>query len=218
MLLIPAIDLRGARLARAAAAPDPAAQAARYTAAGATWLHVVDMDRTAGVGRNDAVVRTIVQQPDTRVQLGGALTDAADVREALEWGVARVMIGADAGTGAGSLVRAHGPERVGAAVDLGPDGVAASIEDAAARLDRFVAQGVRTVIVRDLARDGRLAGAAVAAVGQLVGRGADVLLAGGVASLDELRAARDGGLAGAIVGRALLEGRFTVAEALACCG
>ncbi|MDH3497021.1 MAG: HisA/HisF-related TIM barrel protein [Gemmatimonadota bacterium] len=218
MLVIPAIDLRGARLARAATDRDPASQAAHYAAAGATWLHVVDLDRATGVGRHDALVRALARQHDTRVQLGGALTDAADVREALGWDVARVMVGADAGPEVGALVREHGVERIGAAVDVGPERAVAGVEDAADTLDALVAQGVRVVIVRDLARDGRLGGSSVRAVGRLVGRGADLFVAGGIASLDELRAARDLGLAGAIVGRALVDERFTVAEALACCG
>jgi len=78
--------------------------------------------------------------------------------------------------------------------------------------------GVRTVVYRDLARDGALAGPALEDVPMLVHRGADVIAAGGVASLDDLRRLRDQGVGGVIVGRALLEGRFTIAEALACCG
>jgi phosphoribosylformimino-5-aminoimidazole carboxamide ribotide isomerase len=81
-----------------------------------------------------------------------------------------------------------------------------------------VAAGVRTVVLRDGTRDGQLGGAALALAERLVDARADVILAGGIASLAELRHARAAGIAGVIVGRALLEKRFTLAEALACCG
>ena len=93
----------------------------------------------------------------------------------------------------------------------------ALVNDVAARL---VAQGVRTIVYTAAERDGVLSGAdldgarAIAALGGP--SGVSVIVSGGVASLDDLRAARRVGLAGAIVGRALLEGRFTIEEALAC--
>jgi phosphoribosylformimino-5-aminoimidazole carboxamide ribotide isomerase len=81
-----------------------------------------------------------------------------------------------------------------------------------------VRAGVSTVVHRDHARDGTLDGADLEGAARLLGRGADVILAGGIAGLDEIRCARDLGFAGVIVGRALLAGRFTLAEAMACCG
>jgi len=74
--------------------------------------------------------------------------------------------------------------------------------------------GARTVIYTDAARDGMLAGPDLDGARAIAGL--DVIVSGGIASLDDLRRAADAGLAGAIVGRALHEGRFTVAEALAC--
>ena len=81
---------------------------------------------------------------------------------------------------------------------------------------RVHAQGARTVIYTDVARDGMLAGPDVDGARAVAALGLDVIASGGVASLDDLRRVRDAGLAGAIVGRALYEGRFTLAEALAC--
>jgi phosphoribosylformimino-5-aminoimidazole carboxamide ribotide isomerase len=78
--------------------------------------------------------------------------------------------------------------------------------------------GVLTVVYRDRDRDGTLSGAHLEEAARLLGRGAEIILAGGIATLDEIRRARDLGFAGVIVGRALLEGRFTLAEAIACCG
>jgi phosphoribosylformimino-5-aminoimidazole carboxamide ribotide isomerase len=74
------------------------------------------------------------------------------------------------------------------------------------------------VVYRNLDRDGSLEGADLGGAEALLGHDARVILAGGIAFLDELRAARRLGLAGVIVGRALHEGRFSLEEALACCG
>jgi phosphoribosylformimino-5-aminoimidazole carboxamide ribotide isomerase len=70
-------------------------------------------------------------------------------------------------------------------------------------------------VYTDVSRDGTLAGPDLAGA-RALGNGLDVIISGGIASLDDLRAARDAGLSGAIIGRALHEARFTLAEALAC--
>jgi phosphoribosylformimino-5-aminoimidazole carboxamide ribotide isomerase len=82
--------------------------------------------------------------------------------------------------------------------------------------ERVRAQGARTVIYTDVARDGMHTGPDVAGARALAELGLDVIASGGVASLDDLRAVRAAGLSGAIVGRALYEGRFTLPQALAC--
>jgi phosphoribosylformimino-5-aminoimidazole carboxamide ribonucleotide (ProFAR) isomerase len=209
--LYPAIDLRLGRLARAGRPVDPLAIAGGWVRAGAAWLHVVDLDRVAGTGRNDDLVRALVALPGARIQLGGGLTAAA-VAEALRWGVRRVVLGSGALATLESLVRELDPERLAVACDA-PDATAAH-----AALARAVAAGIRRVVYRNRDRDGTLLGADVAGAGTLVGHGAEVIVAGGVASLEELRALRRAGVAGVIVGRALLDGRFTLAEAVACCG
>jgi phosphoribosylformimino-5-aminoimidazole carboxamide ribonucleotide (ProFAR) isomerase len=210
--LYPALDIRLGGLARAAPSADPLAAAQAWGQVGARWLHVVDLDRAAGTGRNDALVRALAARPEIGVQLGGGLTDLTDVAEALAWGVRRVVLGAGAISGLVKLARAVGPARLAVALDVGDD------DAAVAALGQVVAAGVRCVVYRDLDRDGTLRGASLTKAAALVGRHASVILAGGIASLDELRAARRAGIAGVIVGRALHEGRFTLAEALACCG
>lgn len=216
MQLYPAIDVQGGGLARAAGR-DPAAEAHALAGAGATWMHVVDLDRAFGAGRNDAVVRRVLDAlAGIRVQLGGGLTAEADVREALGWGAARIVVGPDAIAQLPRLAGAVGPERLGLAID--PRTGAPLPAPPEALTEQAVAAGVTTVVYRDRERDGTLRGADLPAAARLLGRGADVVLAGGVVGLDELRLARARGFAGVIVGRALLEGRFTLAEALACCG
>ena len=134
-----------------------------------------------------------------------------------------------AGTSAGSEIRpsvtiATGPPRAAAAARAGASRVAPRGSDVSLALTplelarRVCSEGARTVIYTDAARDGSLAGPDVdgaRAIAALEG-GLEVIVSGGVASLDDLRRVRAAGLAGAIVGRALHEGRFTVREALAC--
>jgi phosphoribosylformimino-5-aminoimidazole carboxamide ribotide isomerase len=76
--------------------------------------------------------------------------------------------------------------------------------------------GIRTIIYNEVTRDGKLTGPDIEGARQLAALGLDVIVSGGVGSLDDLRAARAARLAGACVGRALYDGKFTIAEALAC--
>jgi phosphoribosylformimino-5-aminoimidazole carboxamide ribotide isomerase len=164
-----------------------------------------------------------------RVQVGGGISTEAAIDELLAWGAARVVAGAAAAADAALVDRLlghHGAARIAVGIDarsgkLAPRGTGAervpelAVTELARRLR---AQGARTVVYTDVTRDGTLAGpdlAGARAVGA-EGDGLDVIISGGVASLDDLRAARAAGLAGAIVGRALHEARFTLAEALAC--
>lgn len=221
MQLYPALDIRAGRVSRAAGAADPGRLLREWHAAGASWVHVADLDHAFATGSNTALVRALCAAPAPQVQLGGGLVDG-EVSEALAWGARRVVVAAHGTAGLSALVAAHGTGRIALALDLRggvvqrPSGGAVGAPEAL--LDAAVAAGVRTVVVRDLAHDGALAGVSLEAGRPLLGRGADVIIAGGIASLDDLGAARDAGFAGAIVGRALLEGRFSVEEALACCG
>lgn len=221
MQLYPALDLRAGAVARAAAPHDPVRLLREWHAAGATWLHVADLDRAFGTGDNTLLVRTLCGTPGPRIQLGGGLV-GDDVRDALGWGAARVIVGAHGLAGLPALLAAHGTERIAVALDLRDGavvrpagGVLGAPEDL---LETALGAGVRTLVVRDLARDGALTGAGLDHAAGLLRPGIALIVAGGIASLDDVRAVRDAGAAGVIVGRALLEGRFRLEEALACCG
>ena len=231
MELYPAIDVQGGRVARSAASDDPLAVARRFARDGARWVHFVDLDHARGTGDNRELTRRFLAGAGLPVQVGGGLRSAAAVAELLRWGAHRVVIGSraamDAGLVAGLLAQ-HGADRLAIAIDTRDGRVApreagspAVLEAAPAELARRVQSlGVRTVIYTDAARDGMLAGPDVDGARALValGGGLDVIVSGGIASLDDVRRAADAGLAGAIVGRALHEGRFTLVEALACAG
>jgi phosphoribosylformimino-5-aminoimidazole carboxamide ribotide isomerase len=233
--LFPAIDIRHGRVVRLSQGEatrqtvygeDPVAVAERFAEQGAEWIHVVDLDRAFGDGENLALVRRIVARAGwrVRVQLGGGLRTVDQVREGLEHGVSRVVIGTAAAVDPAMVpaaVAAAGAERIAVGIDA-RDGLVAirgwtetSALTAGALAARVVGEGVRTVIYTDVARDGMLSGPDLAGARRLQALGAGVITSGGVAGIEDIRAARDAGLAGAIVGRALYEGRLALPDALA---
>ena len=227
MELYPAVDIEGGRVARSTSASDPIAAVRQFARDGARWVHVVDLDRAFGKGENRELTRRLLAEAAVRIQVGGGVTSDDGVAELVGWGATRVVIGTAAAVDAvlvARLLGRYGAERLAVGIDARDGRVAARGSDvrlALAPLElarRLRGQGARTVIYTDAARDGSLAGPdvdgarAIAALGE----GLDVIVSGGVASLDDLRRVRDAGLAGAIVGRALHEGRFTLHEALTC--
>jgi phosphoribosylformimino-5-aminoimidazole carboxamide ribotide isomerase len=235
--LYPAVDVQGGRVARvgsgdaarpgppSASLPDPVAVAQQLARDGARWVHFVDLDRAYGRGENRALARRFLAEAGLQVQVGGALASAAAIAELLAWGATRVVIGAAAAADpelVAALLGRHGPERLAVGIDardgrVAPRGSGAMLALTPLELARRLgALGARTVIYTDAARDGTLAGPDLDGARTIAALGLDVIASGGVRSLDDLQRARAAGLAGAIVGRALHEGRFTLAEALAC--
>lgn len=235
MILLPAIDVRHGRVVRLSQGEahretvygdDPLAVAERFADEGAGWLHLVDLDRAFGEGDNAALLGRVIAGLGgrLRVQVGGGFRTLEAIEPMLELGAARVVIGTAA---------VRSPELVPAAVEragsgrlaVGIDARAGMVairgwreetgERAADVAARVIAQGIRTLVYTDVARDGMLEGPDLAGAAALQALGADVIASGGVASLEDLRRARAAGLAGAIVGRAIYEGRFTVAAAVA---
>lgn len=232
MQIYPAIDIQGGRVARSPgeASParwptDPLALAEQLVARGAPWLHLVDLDRAFGSGDNDAQLERIARLAGVRVQMGGLLSGADDVTRAFALGASRVVVSTAALADPGvvdAIVARHAPPGLAASVDvrLGRAvrrGAEAPLDLSPADLvARAVAAGIGVVVHRDLERDGTLAGPDLEGARRLNRLGAEIILAGGIASPAHLAAARDAGLGGVIVGRALLEGRITLEEALAC--
>lgn len=229
MQIYPAIDLKGGRIVRwddVVYDADPLRRAEQFVADGADWLHVVDLDRAFDTGRNNVtVMRAIAGLPGVRVQVGGLLGNADLVREALDLGAARAVISTAAVTAPRSftaLVRAFGADRLAAAIDVREGRVtlrgSKAVVDASPPelLERIVEAGIGTIVYRDLARESSLEGADVAGAQRLVGRGAGVIVSGGIGGVDDVTAARVAGLTGVILGRALYESRVTLKEALAC--
>lgn len=234
MDLYPAIDIRHGRVVRLSQGEatrqtvygdDPVAVAERFAQQGAEWIHVVDLDRAFGDGENLALVRRIVTRAGWRVkvQLGGGLRSPELVRAGLEQGVSRVVLGTAAALDPAlvpAVLAAEGADRIAIGIDARDGQVAIRGWTETANLTaealarRVTAEGARTIIYTDVARDGMLAGPDLAGARRLQQGGASVIASGGVAGVADIRAARDAGLAGVIVGRALYEGRLGLVEAL----
>ena len=224
MEVYPAVDVEGGRVARSVAS-DPVAVVRQYARDGARWIHFVDLDRAYGRGQNTALARRVIAESSLPVQVGGGLVTETEIKEPLTWGARRVVVGsAGALDGAlvGRLIAQHGAARIAVGIDtrdgrVAPRGSRTVLDIAPLELaKRLLSAGTRMVVYADAARDGQLAGPDLQGARAIAALGMEVIVSGGVASLDDLRRARDARLAGAIVGRALHEGRFTLREALAC--
>ena len=236
MELYPAIDLRGGRTVRlwqgdfdkeTVYGTDPVAVAERFVAAGARWLHVVDLDAARGEGSNLDTVLAIARAVPARVQTGGGVRDDA----LLVAGVDRVVLGsmAVANRSYASELIAEYPGRVAVGLDHRDgelrvrgweEGGDVGVLDAV-RWPEF--SGAAAFIVTDIGRDGTLAGPDVDGLASVLeATTVDVIASGGVGSLTDIEALSSlsaGGrrLAGVIVGKALYEGAFTIEEAMAAC-
>jgi phosphoribosylformimino-5-aminoimidazole carboxamide ribotide isomerase len=198
---------------------------ARFAADGAEGLHVVDLDGAfAGAPVQHALVTRLVAAAGAMpVQVGGGIRDRAAVDAVIAAGATRVVLGT-AAVKSPALVeeccRAY-PGRIVVAVDA-KDGVVAvsgwteASNVTAAELGvRAASWGAAALLYTDVARDGTGAGPNVAATAALARAvPIEVIASGGVASLDHLRALRDAGIASVVVGRALYDGKFTLAEAV----
>lgn len=230
----PAIDLRRGQVVRltqgdpereTAYAADALAVARRWRRAGATWLHVVNLDGAfgdAGDANLDALSRILTT--GLRVQFGGGLRDLPAIRRALDLGVERVVLGTVAVEEPALLeaaLTAFGPSHIVVAIDARNGWVRtrgwqrAGDMRAGALAARWAGMGGRWLVFTDIARDGTGASVNVAATAALAETtGLRVIASGGVGALDDLRRVREAGLAGVIVGRALYEGQIDLSEAL----
>ena len=243
-MIIPAIDLLDGRVVRLRqgdfqATTDYGDEAVKrltdYAEAGAPRLHLVDLTGAKNpAARQLPLIRRIVDALPVKVQLqtGGGIRTRDDVKALLDAGVTAVVVGSQA-VKAPDVVRQwfteFGPERIVLALDvrmsdLGSAQVATAgwLETSGALIDDVVKTylpcGLKHVLCTDIARDGMMTGPSVDLYARLSKAFPQVAwqASGGIASLADVRAAENAGAAGVIVGRALLENRFTVKEALSC--
>lgn len=242
MIIYPAIDLRSGRVVRLTEGrfdqeksygDDPLAVAREFKSAGATWLHVVDLDGAKDPSkRQTALVEKIARSSGLRVQTGGGIRDEAQIAALLAAGVERVIVGSLAAREPARVrgwFARFGPEHIILSPDVRLD--AGGIPRVAAAgwqestgvalddlLNGYLAAGLIHILCTDISRDGKLSGPNTSLYAQLVKRfpSLQIQASGGVSSLDDLRILKTTGSAGAIVGRALYEKKFTLQEALAC--
>jgi phosphoribosylformimino-5-aminoimidazole carboxamide ribotide isomerase len=230
----PAIDLRRGRVVRLIQgdpgqeteyADDPLRVASRWRDAGASWVHVVNLDGAFGEGseKNLTALDRVVTS-GLKVQFGGGLRDVDGIERALDAGVERVVVGT-AAVAQPALVETalemFGAERVVLAIDarrgrVRTHGWQEISELTPVELGQLWAeQGIHRVVFTDVARDGMGSGLNVeGAVALALATGLRVIASGGVASLEDVRKAREAGLGGVIIGRALYEGEIALRDAL----
>jgi phosphoribosylformimino-5-aminoimidazole carboxamide ribotide isomerase len=234
MIVYPAIDIRQGRVVRlvhgdpaqeTVHGDDPAAVAERWKAAGAAWLHVVNLDGALGEATLALDTLRGLAKLGLPIQFGGGLRALDDAARALDAGAARIILGTLAVQQpelAGEAVRRFGAEAVAVALDAKGDQVAThgwQQVSAWTPVDlgkRFAAEGVRHALYTDVSRDGDLSGVNVGATARLAREtGLAVIASGGVSSLDDIIALWEvGGIAGVVIGKALYTGAFTLQNAI----
>jgi phosphoribosylformimino-5-aminoimidazole carboxamide ribotide isomerase len=201
-------------------ADDPVEAARSWVDQGAALVHVVDLVG-AKTGEPDEGLWAAMTAAGVPYQVGGGLRTAASARRALDAGAARVVMGTAAVWEPGILSAVGDAGRVVAAVDVrGERATGAGWLDEGRAfgevVDGLADAGCARMLVTGIGRDGTMEGPDLALLGSAVADGRlAVIASGGVGTLDDIRATRAVGCEGVIVGRALYEGRFTVAEALA---
>ena len=243
MQLYPAIDLRSGRVVRLLQGDfaqetrytaNAVELAKHYEDEGATWLHVVDLDGAkgdvAGSIENLTLIEQIARATRLKIQTGGGVRTEDDVRERFGAGAARVVLGSVA-VKTPDVVHhwreIFGAEKLALALDARADpfGVyrvhtAGWQETAEVELfecvARFAAAGFKHALVTDIALDGMMAGPNVALYVKLKAISAELEIqaSGGVAQLMDLRALNSNDISGVIIGKALLEGKFTLSDAI----
>ncbi|OON39715.1 1-(5-phosphoribosyl)-5-[(5-phosphoribosylamino)methylideneamino]imidazole-4-carboxamide isomerase [Izhakiella australiensis] len=241
-MIIPALDLIDGKVVRLHQGDygqqrdygsDPLPRLQSYQQQGAEMLHLVDLTGAKDPSRRQlSLLKTLLSGVSVPVQIGGGIRSRADVEALLEAGASRVVVGSTAVKNpdeVASWFSAFGAQRIVLALDVRIDGsnrkeVAISgwqeaggvtLEEVIAR---FTPLGLQHVLCTDISRDGTLQGSNVSLYQEISARFPQVAFqsSGGIGSLADIAALRGGGARGVIVGRALLENKFTVSEAIAC--
>lgn len=240
MDLIPAIDVQGGRCVRLRRGDfstatiyetDPLLQAGRFARAGAKWLHVVDLDGAQDPKcRQFDLIAAMARQTPLKLQLGGGIRESSTIKELLDCGVERVIVGTLAAENPRLVkhwLERFTPDRIVLALDvrLGADGEPLVFTRGWQRdstkylwelLHAYDDSGVRMVLCTDIGRDGMLCGPNCRLYRLILERwpALEILASGGVGSLNDLFELAGAGAAGAVIGKALYEGRVDLAEAI----
>jgi len=241
-IVYPALDIREGRVVRllqgdyaqqTTYGDDPLPRAQAFAAAGASWMHLVDLDAARAGGYTLApLLAAIAAQTGLKVQTGGGVRSRDHVARILDAGAARVVVGSvsvrEPDTVIGWL-REFGPDRLTIALDarqaedgrwlLPVHGWTETAEDTLEALaQRYAEAGMRHLLCTDIARDGMLSGPNIDLYQHLARLlpGVAVQASGGVRDAQDVAQAKAVGCGGAILGKALLEGRMTLEGALAC--
>jgi phosphoribosylformimino-5-aminoimidazole carboxamide ribotide isomerase len=239
MQLFPAIDLKNGQCVRLSQGDfdsatvyeaDPLLQAKKFAEAGATWLHVVDLDGARrGEMHQIALIERIVKEAGLKVQTGGGIRNAKTIQSLLDAGVERVVVGSLAVKNRPVVqdwLKHFGPERVVLAFDIKftdgqPEVLISGWQNKTSQilwdvLEAYEGSGLKHILCTDVHRDGMLLGPN-APLYQIIAQKAptlDVLASGGVSGIVDLLNLANIPVAGAIIGKALYEGRIDLSKAL----
>lgn len=233
MIVLPAIDLKDGKVVRLykgdfdtvhQVSQDPLATAGEFAAAGARYLHMVDLDGArSGVRKNAAIVQAVAEQSGLRVELGGGIRSLSDLEEVFALGVYRAVIGS-AAVSDPEFVR-EAAVRYGERIAVGIDALDGVVKtagwEASSGLDYLELArsmerlGVKTIIFTDIATDGMLSGPSFARLSALqAAYSGQIVASGGVSVQEDLRRLQEMGLYGAIVGKAYYAGTIDLAQAV----
>jgi phosphoribosyl isomerase A len=232
--LLPAVDVAGGQAVRLVQGEagsetsygDPLAAALAWQDAGATWIHLVDLDAAFDRGSNRELLASVVSELSVRVELSGGIRDDASLAAALRTGCERVNLGTAAledPVWCRRAIAEHG-DRIAVGLDVRGTTLAArgwtrEGGDLWEVLERLEADGCQRYVVTDVTKDGTLRGPNLDLLRDVCARtDRPVVASGGISSLDDLRALAalvPLGVEGAIVGKALYAGAFTLQDALA---
>lgn len=241
-MIIPALDLIDGKVVRLHQGDygqqrdygsDPLPRLRDYASQGASVLHLVDLTGAKDPAlRQISLLQTLIQGTDALIQAGGGIRTRDDVSALLAAGAGRVVVGSTAVTQpeeVKSWFREFGAEAIVLALDVRIDAanrkevaISGWQEAAGVTLEEVIARfqpvGLKHVLCTDISRDGTLSGSNVALYREITAAYPDIAFqsSGGIGELQDVAALRDSGVQGVIVGRALLEGKFTVAEAIRC--
>ncbi|QWW18923.1 bifunctional 1-(5-phosphoribosyl)-5-((5-phosphoribosylamino)methylideneamino)imidazole-4-carboxamide isomerase/phosphoribosylanthranilate isomerase PriA [Schaalia sp. 19OD2882] len=233
LILLPAVDVvdgKAVRLTQGEAGTEtayghPLDAVRSFVEAGATWLHLVDLDAAFGRGSNAELLTSITAEVPIHVELSGGIRDDASLARALEAGARRVNLGTAAledPEWTERVIAAHG-DRIAVGLDVRGETLSARgwTKDGGnlwETIERLDAAGCSRYVVTDVARDGMLSGPNLDLLRRVCeATSAPVIASGGVSNLADIAALRElvpVGVEGAIVGKALYTGAFTLVQAL----
>ena len=231
--LLPAVDVKDGRAVRLVqgeldaetAYGNPLEVALEFQAAGAEWLHLVDLDAAFGRGENSELLAEVVGKLDIKVELSGGIRDDESLRRALATGCVRVNLGTAALENpewTARVIAEHG-DRIAVGLDvrghvLAARGWTQEGGDLFETIERLERDGCSRYVVTDVTKDGTLKGPNLELLQEVCAvTKKPVVASGGISSLDDIAALaslNSIGVEGAIVGKALYAGAFTLQEAL----
>lgn len=236
MRIIPAVDLKNGRLSRLSrgdpstakyyeALGDPVQTSVHWERSGANLLHVIDLDAVIGIGDNSLLIRRILEAVHIPVQVGGGLRTFKNALETLEAGASRIILGTfpfDNPHEFDCLLSTFGSERIVVALDYSEGKVLTEgwrkqtdmlLIDA---MQHFRQMGVGRFLLTATGRDGLMVGPDIDTLSECKRMsGVHIIAAGGIGRLSDLEELTSIGVEEVVVGKALYEGRFTLAEAIA---